>query len=319
MTDGIANRPYPIRLDELNDWASIHRATSDEARRRFVQFVILDSFAAAEIARSLAFKGGNALRFGYRSPRSTFDLDFTATDIIDDSAVVWTIVDEAVRAGCGTFGIKCRVSSVSRNPPNPERTLPTYVIKIAYALPGDRAFPDFFESTRTAPTVIPVDISFNDVVCETVVVRFEGSSFGLEICTLNDILAEKLRSVLQQVIRNRNRPQDVYDISRILRFESAELDMSKVRAFTIEKCMAREIVFSVESFTDDVRSRSAYGYDELQDDLGANFIPFDEAWAEVVAFVRRLLLPEENNDARARRRVRRLRADRVVWLPDAES
>lgn len=290
MTEAAAGRPYPIRLGELNEWTARHRTTSEEGRRRFVQFVVLDSFSAANISRSLAFKGGNALRFGHGYPRSTFDLDFSATDLEDDSATIRGIIDEAVREGSAAFEIKCKVSSVHRNPSRLDRTLPTYTVKISYAFPGDRTFPDFFEVDTLRLPVVPIDISFNDIVCETVVVHFGSrDSHGIELCTLNDIVAEKLRAILQQVIRNRTRPQDVYDISRAIRFDKAKLDLAKVRLYVNDKCSARGIVFSEESFDAAIRERAEYGYDELRADLNEQFIPFDEAWGDVVALARDLL------------------------------
>lgn len=65
MTDAKAPRLYPVDIHELDTWRQEHGATSDEARRRFVQFVVLECFAANDIARAIVFKGGNALRFGY--------------------------------------------------------------------------------------------------------------------------------------------------------------------------------------------------------------------------------------------------------------
>lgn len=225
-----------MALSELDEWRSGNGATSDEARRRFVQFVVLESFAVAGIGRSLAFKGGNALRFGYGYPRSTADLDFTATDLLDDASAIREIVDSAVVSGAWDLGIKCRVTSVKRRPPNFQSTRPTYLVKVAYAFPGDRYFAEFDERTNWT-AVLPVEISFNDVVCETVSVHFgRGDVSSIMLCTLNDIVAEKLRAIIQQVVRNRNRPQDVYDIARSVRVEHARLDVGKIGHYLREKC-----------------------------------------------------------------------------------
>ena len=298
-----SGRLYPIRLVDLNDWAKLHKSTSDEARRRFVQFVVLECFAVADIAKSLAFKGGNALRFGYGYPRSTVDLDFTARDLEDDAAKVRHIIDTTVRTESETFGIKCKVSSIHRNPKSLARTRPTYIVNVAYAFPTDRrTFADFFLIETPRVPVVPVEITFNDVICETILVHFgSDDSVGIEICTLNDILAEKLRAILQQVMRNRNRPQDVYDVARILRFDREKLDFNKVKTYIAQKCEAREIVFTEEAFDEEVRSRAKYGYDELRADLGDHFIPFDDAWLEVVSIVRELLAVEPLNGPQLRK------------------
>ncbi len=289
MPDDLLERPYPLRLTDLDAWSVAHGATSDETRRRFVQFVILQALSAGDIARRLAFKGGNALRFGYGFPRSTFDLDFTSIDLQEDEEYIRATIDKVVRTETQAFGVKCKVSSVKRNPSNLDRTLPTYRVKVGYALPLDRLFPDFLESPKLSTHVVPLDITFNDVICETVLLSFlKDKSHGLTICTLNDILAEKLRAILQQSIRNRHRPQDVYDVARIIVNNRHDLDLELVRRYVTEKCHARQIEFSVESFDDDIRMRSMYGYDELSTDLPGEFIPFESAWLEVVSFVREL-------------------------------
>src|ERR1035437_1776177 len=76
----VASAPYPTSLAELQSWAKEQSAPTDEARKRFMQFVALECIAeSAPLRDSLAFKGGNALRFVYGNPRTTVDLDFSAT------------------------------------------------------------------------------------------------------------------------------------------------------------------------------------------------------------------------------------------------
>lgn len=40
------NRPYPISLAEIESWRTAWGANALEAEKRFVQFVVLESFAA---------------------------------------------------------------------------------------------------------------------------------------------------------------------------------------------------------------------------------------------------------------------------------
>jgi predicted nucleotidyltransferase component of viral defense system len=293
MTDR-GPRLYPTTLDKLDEWRSQSGATSDEARRRFVQFVVLESIASADIARSLAFKGGNALRFGYGYPRSTVDLDFTAMDLEDDGPALRGIVNRAVILGSERFGIKCRVTSVKRRPPNRDRTLPTYIVKVAYVLPGDRYFPEFDDRTNWA-AVLPIEITFNDVICETSTVHFgDDGLIGITLCTLNDIVAEKLRAIIQQVIRNRNRPQDVYDIARSWRVNRTQLDVARIGQYLRQKCLARGIQPDISLFGPEARTRAAYGYGELESDLEEDFIAFEEAWDDVVTLAKRALDASED-------------------------
>jgi len=70
---------YPTSFRELDEWRRQHKTTAEEARLRFVQFVILVSISSSlMLSTRLAFKGGNALRFVYDNLRSTLDLDFSA-------------------------------------------------------------------------------------------------------------------------------------------------------------------------------------------------------------------------------------------------
>ena len=281
-------RRYPIRLAELDVWRASNQTTLEEARQRFVQFVVLECLSAANVAKDLAFKGGNALRFGYGYPRSTFDLDFTSTVPEEESATIRRVVDDAMRAGSADFGIKCKVSSVARNPANLERTRPTFGIKVGYSFPGDRHFVDFLSPERPASRVVPLDISFNDVVCETVTVSLGDTlDVRIVICTLEDIVAEKLRSILQQAIRNRTRPQDVYDVAHALR--SGQLDETKIRTYLFVKCAARDIVPTIDGFSEDARVRAELGYADLGIEPASAVIPFDTAWADVLGVVHRLL------------------------------
>jgi predicted nucleotidyltransferase component of viral defense system len=287
---------HPLSLEGLETWRHARGVTADEARKRFAQFVALESIAAAPGLRDvLSFKGGNALRFVYGSPRSTLDLDFTAdTSFPDEPEYIRQVLDRALLQGGNLFGIKLKCQRVERKPPKKKATLPTYDIAIGYQLPGDRYFADLDSPARQVATVVKVEISFNDVVCETQ--RWQLSlrhPAEIRVCSLEDILAEKLRALLQQVIRNRNRPQDVFDIARMVRDHGPALDLGKIAAFLVQKSTARSIPVSRTAFAEeDVKRRAAYEYDEAILDSPTDRIPFEEAWESVLALVGKLAIPE---------------------------
>src|SRR5262249_36151553 len=142
------------------------------------------------------------------------------------------------------------------------------------------------------PEIVEVEISFNDVLCETIPWRIHPSAKPLPTCTLEDILAEKLRALLQQIPRNRSRPQDVFDIASRVRAHPETLDVGKVSAFLLTKSEARSISPRKSAFSDEVRSRAAAGYDAEITAQTSEFIPFDEAWEEVLRLVNRLAIPD---------------------------
>jgi predicted nucleotidyltransferase component of viral defense system len=106
---------------------------------------------------------------------------------------------------------------------------------------------------------------------------------------LEDIIAEKLRALLQQPIRHRNRWQDVFDIARIVLHPEAQLDIDKVSTFFVRKCQHRDIQPHKSSFDENVRGLAEVDYDKrLRIQAPDNYIPFDDAWNAVLGMVRRL-------------------------------
>lgn len=289
-----SDRLYPTSLQELDRWRTAHGTTLDEARKRFVQYVVLESVAAAPWSQTVAFKGGNALRFVYRNPRSTVDLDFTAgVGFPDDPEMIRSMLDRAIQHGGRQFGLKLRSQRIRRDPASTEKTMPTYDITVAFQFPGDRYFADFETAPRNYPSVVALEVSLNDVVCETRAVTLGDSpSSKIRVCVLEDIIAEKLRALLQQRIRNRNRRQDVYDIARMVRQYGIELNVVKIGQFLIAKARARQIQVSKRMFDEEIKRRAAFEYENLFDKIDPAFIPFGDAWNDVTALVSRLNIPE---------------------------
>lgn len=288
----MSDRPYPISLAELESWRLARNITSEEARKRFVQFIVLDMIARAPWVEEVAFKGGNALRYAFGNPRSTIDLDFTAmSGFPDDETVIRTRLDSALIHSMSLHSVKARSQSIHRNPKDARATHPTYDITIAYQFPGDRRFADF-ERASNIPTVVRVEISLNDLVCDAVPCGFgEGATHTLRVCSLEDIVAEKLRALLQQPIRNRSRPQDVYDIARTCRVEGAALDRAKVSQYLLRKSAIRGVTVARAAFDDSVRRRAMQEYGHLFEATDPHHIPFDEAWRQVLQLVHALDIP----------------------------
>ena len=204
-----------------------------------MQYVVLESIAAdSGLASSIVFKGGNALRFIYGNRRSTIDLDFTARRAFpDDGERIRARLNEALRFALSRFRVKARCQRVKRNPRDPAKTTPTYDIAVGYLLPTDKQYQNFDELQNVNYT-IDVEISINEVVCEAVAHRLNPEGRFLYVCSLEDILAEKLRALLQQPIRKRSRPQDVFDLASMISQVGAGLDIAKISRFLIEKAAA---------------------------------------------------------------------------------
>lgn len=265
----------------------------EEARRRLVQFVVLASMSSSNaLASRVAFKGGNALRFLHGNLRSTLDLDFSADgDFPDNPDAIKGLMDSALKSTEQRYRVKARCQSCHRLPPRLDKTRPTYNLKVCYQFPGDRYYQNFEERTNYSE-VVEIEISLNDVLCETTEEEFHPSAKPMRVCTLNDIIAEKLRALLQQVPRRRSRPQDVFDIASVIRRHGDTVDLGKISAFLLQKSEAREIIATKSSFNESVREKAAVTYDQEVRPFTTAFIPFDEAWEDVLRLVSRLSIPD---------------------------
>lgn len=286
----MTNSAYPSTPAEIDAWRRENVVTSREARLRFMEFAVLRCVASHAVTRkSMVLKGGNALRFVYQSPRSTKDLDFSVdTDgIPDNEDKIRDLLNNALAWAERRFNVKAKCQRVKRKPKQKlDSTHPTYDVGIGYQFPDDRYFHNFDD--HNSPMVIPLEISLNDLVCETA----EWADVrGLRVCSLEDILAEKLRSLLQQKPRNRNRWQDVYDICTYVR--QSGIDQSKITEYLRAKSSIRGIELRKSNFDNEIRERAAFDFEvHVKTQAPRHFISFDDAWRDVVSLVQCLDIPD---------------------------
>ena len=140
--------------------------------------------------------------------------------------------------------------------------------------------------------IIRLDVSINEVICGTVETSID-ETHELTVSSKDDIVAEKLRSLLQQPSRKRYRPQDLLDIAVLLRLESAEINAKSVSEFLLKKSIERRIVVSRKAFSDsEIRRRAESGYESLEKTTRYKFIPFADAWDTLQKFVADLEIPD---------------------------
>ncbi|MHB8577966.1 MAG: nucleotidyl transferase AbiEii/AbiGii toxin family protein [Dehalococcoidia bacterium] len=287
---------YPLQFDSLPMWAQEYGLSAAEARERFAQGAALRVIAnSRELTALLVFKGGNALDFVWLPNRSTKDLDFSVLDAdaggdITESrlqALIAAAFTDSAAAVEATF----KLQRLRRNPPGPARAFATYQMSIGYALPDQPALIVRLERGLTSPHVVIVEVSVNEIVCGAAPVDV-GAANKLRVSTIEDIVAEKLRALLQQPVRNRKRPQDLLDIASILA-SGLPLDRRLVAEFMARKSEAREVSVSRAAFrAPELIERTRAGYDDLRQSTRVCFIAFDEALAALLAFIDSLDIPE---------------------------
>jgi predicted nucleotidyltransferase component of viral defense system len=292
MTDG-----YPRSFGSLAAWASANRVTMSEARQRFVQYVALCGIASVPPLRHcLVFKGGNALDFVWQPNRSTVDLDFSVdparTEFQPGIDSLRTLLGRGLSIATSRFGVAFAITSLKQQPPGAERTFITYAARVGYALPDEARLLIQMANKQNSPHMLPIDISINEPICAATVFTIDERHEQLRVSTLEDIVSEKLRALLQQSIRGRNRKQDILDIAVAVRVH-AGLNRAQVAAFLHAKADARDVPVSKSAFRDrEIAERARVDYDALESTTRTLFIPFDEAIRTVLAFVDELPIPD---------------------------
>ena len=199
---------------KLAEWAA---SETDLARRELRQAIHLILRAIAQdksLAPIMIMKGGILLAIRYQSSRFTTDVDFSTPRHLQDIDLPSLLMD-IQRAllpvsAANDYGLALSLQSHKINPPNrPEVSFPTLQLKIGYA---NRLNPNAMRRflLKQAPKTIQIDYSFNEWVSEFEAQNVDGGV--LNMYAYHDLIAEKLRSVLQQPIRERARFQDIYDL-----------------------------------------------------------------------------------------------------------
>lgn len=277
---------YDIVDVDVRAWVEAARSNPAQYRDRQVTEIVLAAIGLApNLSTNLVLKGGAVMALAFKSNRVTADVDFTsiaepagfADKIADDLNAI--LPQTAIRLGHPD--LLCRVQTVKKMPKPlnfEEFDFPALLIRIGSAERGTG------EETRLeagrAIRVLDIEISFRDQVYAFQELNLTGPGVAVRAFTLHEIIAEKLRALLQQPIRNRNRRQDVYDIAYLI--ETNELsaeDGRRILETLIEKCRTRGIEATPESMDDpEVRRRAEVDWNTLAlelDDLPA----FDERFA----------------------------------------
>ncbi|MBA2469305.1 MAG: nucleotidyl transferase AbiEii/AbiGii toxin family protein [Chloroflexia bacterium] len=291
------SNPYPRTFQDIAAWSLGTATPIQDARTRFAQFVILCGIASEPSLRNnLVFKGGNALDFVLQPNRSTIDLDFsldmtTGADLANAESLLAAISTGLSRAA-PIYGCGLAIHSIHQNPRGSVKTFITFEARLGYALPDERKLLIRMANNQTSPHVMPVEISINEPIFDSTVFSIDERFGELRISTLEDIVGEKLRALLQQSIRNRNHRQDVLDLAVAIRTNPA-LDRDHIASALLVKALARGVPVSRGAFkSEELARRARLDYDALEATTRTLFIPFDEALAIVLTFVDELPIPE---------------------------
>ena len=273
----------------IADW--VKAAPVDRRLFRQAVHLILHGIGGDEYLRmNMVMKGGMLLGIRYQSSRFTEDIDFSVEHQLqevnqDDFAKL--LRDALVVAQDELpYQVSCRLQSLKVQPRS-GGTFPSLKLKIAYSDQRDSGGMKRLSRGQSSQ-VVKIDYSFNEASYQIEELSLDGEEM-IQVYALVDILAEKLRSIIQQVVRNRNRRQDVYDIWHLLTTcppLSTEEKQQVLDSFK-RKSVARIDASYIHQDTlrrSDVKSASKVDYDTLKDEISGELPAFEIAYGRVVEF-----------------------------------
>ena len=247
-------KPLRVRLQETRQKTGL---PWEVLERDYLLSWILAGMARVDVLRkTLVFKGGTALKKCYFGDyRFSEDLDFTGVGSAP-----------AGRAMTGAMENACALAVKLLDPYAPvEIVCERHVERDAH--PGGQEAFDIrarFPWHRQLQTRVMVEVAMDEKLLKDYPYRGVIHGYGepldiqVQVYALEEIVAEKLRAILQhaRALENRgwarSRARDYYDLWRILETYRDRLDIMDFPAFLREKCAIRDVTFSgTESFFPD--------------------------------------------------------------------
>lgn len=212
------------------------------------------------LSKVFIFKGGTALRKCYfKNYRFSEDLDFTVKGAPLDKAELKAQLEGCADAITRASGMKMSLAALSQT--RDEVGEEALEGKLAYVGPSKQV---------TTKPMIKLDLTYYEEVLERPEKRPVIQSYSdaeearIQVYTLEEIVAEKLRSMLQQIKRV-PRPRDWYDVWFLLTKE--ELDRSKIKDLFDRKCAFKDVPFqsSKDFFDASLLEKVAVGWERSLD------------------------------------------------------
>ena len=267
----------PTKIENWVQESIDNRSVAAQKDFRHAVHIILKAISLSEnLSKSMIFKGGMLLGIKYQSERYTTDLDFSTAEKLDPNCIQGFTEEFNDKLDYANnllaYGMRLKIQRIEKRPKKDDASFPALEIKIAYLGTNcNQSEINKYENNQ-APNTISIDYSFNELNNDVESIVIDEEENEKIICyTLESIIAEKLRSILQQKPRNRYRGQDIYDICFLLSDYDEQLSdietKNKILKLLKQKSIGRDIdeLLHVNGLNDDdIRSRSEIGFKALE-------------------------------------------------------
>jgi len=247
-------RPLRTRLQEARRRLGIPWEVLE--RDYLLSWVLAGIGQVDSLRETLVFKGGTALKKCYFGDyRFSEDLDFSGLEGVPAGEAM----ERTVREACGAAArlldeyvpVEIACERYTERDPHPG---------------GQEAFTirARFPWQRQPQTRVMIEIAVDEKILKPAPKRRVIHEYGepleaeVRVYALEEIVAEKLRAILQHVEKleergwGRSRARDYYDLWRVLAAYKDRMDLTDFGRFLAHKCAARNVAFAgPEDFFDD--------------------------------------------------------------------
>ncbi|MCA0175640.1 MAG: nucleotidyl transferase AbiEii/AbiGii toxin family protein [Proteobacteria bacterium] len=272
---------------DLHAWVDAETEPTRRAFRQAVHLILRAIAHSDRLAPIMVMKGGILLAIRYQSSRFTRDVDFSTQQKLKDVDLPAFIahVQQALDLVSidNDYGLAIALQSHALNPKKQDGLFATLQMKIGYASRAMANEVRRLNAGQSAKTV-QMDYSFNEWASDIEEGEIDGGV--LAMYAYHDLIAEKLRAVLQQPIRNRARFQDIYDLCLLLdctdfHDEDKALVLSKLMAASEERQVPTD---PMAMRSDQLRALSQREYQQVVALIAAEPPAFEDAYGRVQAF-----------------------------------
>jgi len=286
MSDPDETIDYGVVDVDVRAWVDAARTDPTQHRDRQVAEIVLAAIGLApSLKDTLILKGGAAMALAFNSIRQTGDIDFSST--MEPHGLAEKISAELdplfARAAIqlGYLDLTCRVQTIKKLPKPlnfEDHNFPALLVRIGSAKRGAKEEQKLVNGI--APRVLDLEISFRDQVYSYQELNLIGAGVAVRAFTMHELIAEKMRALLQQPIRKRNRRQDVYDIAYLIEdHDFSRADKAAILATLIEKCRSRGIDAMPKSMDElEIKQRAQADWETLALEIG-DLPPFEERFS----------------------------------------
>ncbi|ATS40957.1 hypothetical protein NY98_13480 [Xanthomonas citri pv. fuscans] len=278
-------------LTNIPGW--VRAASSEERSFREAVHIILDTIAAdTRLSDLLCLKGGILMALHYESARHTTDIDFSTEKpfSIDAEVEIKALIDARLIEAEErlSYDTVCRRQGWVVQPSR-DKTYVTIKMKIGFATRGTRQHERLLRGQ--AANTLSIDYSYLESIPQIEEVSL-GADGVLRVYALPTLVAEKIRSLLQQPLRNRYRRQDIFDLQHLL-INRPELYNASCQKTVVEdiiiKCHDREVPVDQGSFDQpEIHDRALADYATMADEIEGELPDFEKAFAMVRDYFRGL-------------------------------